>query len=156
MKCAPMLPRHSLKLVALVLAAHPVMGAQTVDYADGENNPLNYVISGTSDPLTLSVATGSATQSGVLSGTGAVIKEGNGSLTISATAGNTYEGGTTLNAGTLRVADFDPLGTGLLTINSGTLGNAASNEGVFLFNNISITSDFAIDVQGEDGFVEMH
>src|SRR5207302_1775655 len=43
-----------------------------------------------------------STYSGILSGTGSLIKVGTGTLTL-ANAGNTYSGGTTVNGGTLRL-----------------------------------------------------
>nr|WP_241030913.1 autotransporter domain-containing protein [Paraburkholderia sp. Ac-20347] len=57
--------------------------------------------------------------SGVVSGTGAVVKNGAADLTL--TGANTYSGGTTLNDGTLTVGSNTALGTGGLTVNGGTL-----------------------------------
>ncbi len=48
-----------------------------------------------------------------------LIKDGSGTLTI--TMDNSYTGGTTLNAGTLRLQSMNALGTGALEINAGTL-----------------------------------
>jgi autotransporter-associated beta strand protein len=62
---------------------------------------------------------------GALSGTGAVEKDGAGTLTLApaAAGGNTYSGGTTVNAGTLAVGADNALGapTGGLTLDGGTL-----------------------------------
>ena len=58
-----------------------------------------------------------ATLSGVISDSDALIKSGVGSLTLSAS--NTYEGGTTISEGTLRTGNVSSLGTGAVTINSG-------------------------------------
>ncbi len=59
------------------------------------------------------------------SGTGAnvttVTKSGTGEWVLNAT--NTYSGGTVLNAGTLALKNASAIGTGLLTINGGTLDN---------------------------------
>ncbi len=69
----------------------------------------------------------------VLSGAGALIKDGSGTAVIN-TAGNTYSGGTTINAGRLALNFGDGLGTGGVTIASGAelaIGN------VSLANNVS-------------------
>jgi autotransporter-associated beta strand protein len=61
------------------------------------------------------------TLSGVISGTGNLIVNGPGTLTL--TAVNTYTGGTTVNAGTLQLnkpnGDTSAVGPGVLTINAG-------------------------------------
>jgi autotransporter-associated beta strand protein len=56
-----------------------------------------------------------------ISGSGAVVKLGNGTLTLA--GNNTYAGGTTVNAGALEVADNANLGAtvGAVTLNGGTL-----------------------------------
>ena len=68
---------------------------------------------------------GSGTFTGVMSGTGALLKSGNG--TVSLTAANTYTGGTTLQAGTLVVDAPGALGSGGLTVNAGLLDLNASH-----------------------------
>ncbi|MEW9573830.1 autotransporter domain-containing protein [Rhodanobacter sp. Si-c] len=67
-----------------------------------------------------------ATWNGVLSGQGALAKNGAGTLVL--TADNTYGGGTLLNGGTLLVSSDANLGdaSGALTFNGGVLENAAS------------------------------
>jgi autotransporter-associated beta strand protein len=54
----------------------------------------------------------------VLSGAGALVKDGSGTVVMN-TAGNTYSGGTTINAGRLGLNFGDALGTGAVTIASG-------------------------------------
>ncbi|EGL54906.1 outermembrane transporter [Methylophaga aminisulfidivorans MP] len=66
----------------------------------------------------------STTYSGVLSGNGALIKQGTGTTTLSGT--NTYTGGTTINDGTIRIGAADNLGSGALTLDGGTLQTTAS------------------------------
>ncbi|WP_080605951.1 autotransporter domain-containing protein [Bordetella bronchiseptica] len=68
---------------------------------------------------TFDVASGDVIQQGVISGGGMLTKTGDGDLTLSGV--NTYSGGTVLEAGTLRIARSDNLGTGLLTLNGGVL-----------------------------------
>lgn len=63
---------------------------------------------------------------------GVLIKSGFGSVTL-ATA-NTYAGGTTLNDGTLNLNHSSAIGTGVLTINGGTIDNT-SNAAVTLSTN---------------------
>jgi outer membrane autotransporter protein len=69
--------------------------------------------------------TSDGSYTGTLSGTGAVEKDGAGTLTLApvAAAGNSYSGGTTVNAGILAIGADSALGapTGGLTLDGGTL-----------------------------------
>ena len=58
-----------------------------------------------------------------IDGTNALNKYGAASVTLSGS--NSFSGGVTLNAGTLALASTNALGTGLFTINGGTLDNLA-------------------------------
>jgi autotransporter-associated beta strand protein len=60
-----------------------------------------------------------------ITGSGSLNKQGTGSLTLS--SANSYSGGTTLGAGTLIVNHDQALGTGLLTINLGTIDSQGSS-----------------------------
>ena len=62
---------------------------------------------------------GTLTVSGVLSGSGKLVKTGAGTLKLTAT--NTYGGGTNLTGGTLEIAAESALGSGALSIIGGTL-----------------------------------
>ncbi|MCU9951105.1 autotransporter-associated beta strand repeat-containing protein [Pseudomonas sp. PDM13] len=73
---------------------------------------------------------------GVVTGSGGLIKSGLGTLTLG--AGNSYAGGTTLNAGTLAVGANGALGSGTLLVNGGALD---STTAVTLLNAISLASD---------------
>jgi autotransporter-associated beta strand protein len=72
----------------------------------------------------------------VLSGAGVLVKDGSGTVVMN-TSGNTYSGGTTINAGRLGLNFGDALGTGAVTIASGaelgigaiTYANATSGGG---------------------------
>ena len=93
---------------------------------------------------TISAAAGDIVIGGVVSGSSALTKVGNGSLTLSAS--NTYNATTTINAGTLTVSGTNTLANGFngqMTVNNGTLlltgtisfdnpfsmvGNAAGNS----------------------------
>ena len=60
---------------------------------------------------------GTMTVSGVLSGSGKLIKDGKGALVLSAT--NTYTGGTLVNAGKVEASNGAALGTGAVTVTHG-------------------------------------
>lgn len=69
--------------------------------------------------LTVGDAT-NMTFSGAITGTGGLVKQGTGALTLSGV--NTYSGSTTINTGTLQLGNTQALGTGSLSIGaSGTL-----------------------------------
>lgn len=93
-------PNVFLAFACICALAGPLslQARQTITYNDGDNDGTTYV---TSDPTTLSIDSGSAIQSGDLSGSGRVIKEGAGALTLTAT--NTYTGSTRVEGGTLVV-----------------------------------------------------
>lgn len=73
-------------------------------------------------------STTDTTFSGVLSGTGRLIKEGGATLTLS--GANTYSGGTTISGGRLSVTNLNALGTGAVT-NNGALEFGATATGTY-------------------------
>lgn len=90
-------------LAALVFVSN--LSAQlTVTYSDGEVNASAYNTSPPNDPLTLSVPVGSAEQTGQITGSGDVIKTGEGILGLSS-PGTNYTGTTTIAEGTLVIAN---------------------------------------------------
>jgi fibronectin-binding autotransporter adhesin len=102
--------------------------------------------SGGTVALTLNVG-GTATNSGIISGTGASItKTGAGTQTLS--GNNSYSSGTTLNSGTLGVGHSSALGSGVLTV-GGTSTLLAAADTLNLANNISLSSGaLTVDVSG--------
>ncbi len=94
------------------------------------------------------------TFSGVINGTGALVKQGSGVFTLSGT--NTYTGGTTVSAGSLALSGGTTLAdAGALTVNGGTLNLSAGSETVGAvtlssgsISNGSLVSNTSYAVQG--------
>src|SRR5262245_29977106 len=84
------------------------------------------------------------TFSGTISGSGGLVKVGEGTLTLS--GNNSYTGGTLLNEGTLAVGSSTALGTGTLTLADGTTLQAAAN-GLTLANAMRLLGDTTVDTQ---------
>ena len=88
--------------VGCMLGSAPAQ--QTIFYTNGMVNPGTIFITNTTNPTTLYIPSGSATQSGPIVDAGiagVIYKTGTG--TIALTGANTYSGGTTINNGTLAV-----------------------------------------------------
>ncbi|QQE12597.1 autotransporter-associated beta strand repeat-containing protein [Planctomycetota bacterium] len=77
----------------------------------------------------------------VIDGTGALIKEGSGTLTLNGV--NTYSGGTTLSAGGITVGDDDALGTSSLTV-SGASELSAGISSVVLDNTVTLNDTLTV------------
>src|SRR5262245_23395963 len=84
------------------------------------------------------------TFSGTISGSGRLVKVGEGTLTLS--GNNSYTGGTLLNEGTLAVGSSRALGTGTLTLADGTTLQAAA-DGLALANAVRLLGDTTVDTQ---------
>jgi len=91
--------------------------AQTISYTDGENNSSSIT---TGNPTILTISSGSAIQSGVISGSGSLEKDGSGTITL--TNADSYAGTTTVDLGTLSISGGGSLVNGsTYTINSGSV-----------------------------------
>jgi len=87
---------------------------------------------------------GNISESSVISGTGGLVKNNGGTLTLSGT--NTFSGSSTLNGGTVIVNSASSLGTsGNATVNAATLDVAASFTSSSNFGLGSASSTFQID-----------
>lgn len=88
------------------------------------------------------------TGSGIISGNGALLMSGTGSLTIN--NANTYSGGTTISNGTLYMnnANYAALGTGPVNLAGGTLFfPIKGNNGVGLSNNVNVVADSTLEYE---------
>jgi outer membrane autotransporter protein len=82
--------------------------------------------------------------SGAISGSGGIVKDGEGTLTLS--GNNSYTGGTLVNEGTLAVGSNTALGTGTLFLAEETTLQAAANW-LKLTNAIQLLGDATVDTQ---------
>jgi len=91
----------------------------------------------------LTTNTGNLTLGGAISGSGSVSKTGSGTATLS--VANTYNGGTTVAAGTLTFGNATALGSGAVTLNGGTL---KAGGGFTLANNIAVSGASNFEMGG--------
>ncbi len=101
------------------------------------NGQLNVVLVGTGTHTFLADAgrTITVAPTAVLSGTGGLVTAGTGAVVLSGP--NTYAGGTTVSAGTLRANAAAATGTGAVTVNAGgTLGGNGSVGAVAVYGTI--------------------
>jgi fibronectin-binding autotransporter adhesin len=93
-------------------------------------NPLtftNNVALTTTPTVTVSDPNGTLTETGIISGAGfGLTKAGAGTLVLSSATGNTYNGGTTINDGTITAGANAAIGTGSLVVNDTTAGGTAN------------------------------
>ena len=134
--------------IAALLSA-PLPAQTTITYTNGQTDATGHSITAPNDPTTLTIATGAATQSGVLSGTGSVIKTGAGTLTLS--GANTFIGPVAVNAGTLNIYHDTNLGTAgnAVTLAGGTLQSSST----YSSHPLAISSASNVDVGGTQGSV---
>jgi autotransporter-associated beta strand protein len=119
----------SVGLSSIGLTANPVLAGGTLALNKGDSSSVSITITSAGGTIQQPTS-GSATLSGVFSGTGGLTFIGTGSTTMS--GANTYSGGTTVAGGTLVVAGPSPTGTGDVFVASvGTLmgtGTIAGNS----------------------------
>ncbi|MCB1209999.1 MAG: autotransporter-associated beta strand repeat-containing protein, partial [Verrucomicrobiales bacterium] len=110
---------------------------QTIGSLRNEGNTPNFaeVTNSSCVPSTLTVnETGAITYGAMINGNLALVKNGAGTLSL--TRANLFKGGTTINEGTLQVANSTALGTGGLAVNGGT-----TSAGKLDLNNTSLVID---------------
>ena len=112
-------------------------GAQTV------NNNIYMFSNGTFD-----TSGGNLTLNGFISGVGALVKQGGGTLTVTGNAlqPNTYSGGTWDNAGWLAVGNNGALGNGQINMNGGTLSTCGTP--ITLANFLALLTAAPVDTTG--------
>ncbi len=123
----------------LFVLSDRALGTGSLTAADGTrltfNNPANLANDVTlNGNLGVGTYFSGGTLSGVISGSGSLTKELSGTLTLS--GANTYEGGTFLTSGGLRLANDGALGSGSLTASDSTLIEYA--DGVSIGNAIAL------------------
>ncbi|MFM7021998.1 MAG: autotransporter-associated beta strand repeat-containing protein [Flavobacteriales bacterium] len=107
--------------------------APTITTTSGGTLAISGTVANGGFAITVSSA-GTATLSGIVSGTGSMTTSGAGTLTLS--AANTFSGGITLSAGTLNINNATALGTGTFTISGGTINNTSGGSITNSSNNV--------------------
>jgi len=121
----------SVGLSALGVTANPVLAGGTLVLNRGDSSSVSIAIT-SAGGIIQAPTSGSATLSGVFSGSGGLTFTGTGTTIFS--GANTFSGGTTVSSGTLSVAGESPTGTGdVFVASAGTLmgtGTIAGNSTV--------------------------
>ncbi len=127
-----------------VLALGPVSGAGILSYYGNPNGSQGtFQLGGSNDSTTLTAQIQEQT------GTASVQKVGTGTLTLDGPS--TYTGGTSLTSGGLLVGNDTALGTGNLSIATGTLFGSADGQPVALANSVTLAGGSeTIDTAGGD------
>ena len=128
-----------LALPAAIISTVPAL-AGDVSYTNGQTN--SAAIDLTEDYALTAAGGVTATHSGVISGAGAISKEGTGELLLSGV--NTYSGGTVINAGTLSLLNSDAAGTGTIAINDGTALVLSGASAMTIANDVELTGSTKI------------
>jgi fibronectin-binding autotransporter adhesin len=96
---------------------------------------------------TINVASNTLTIAGLISGSGGLIKQGEGTLALTAPGGSDYSGDTTIAAGVTTIGASTTIGTGTLNLAGGALrltGTRNTSTGI-LPNAINLTADTIIE-----------
>lgn len=145
-----------LVLATALLACNVVHADTTVTLSDQQISSTSYATT-PSDNLILSISNGTATQSGDISGTGSLVKDGAGSVVLS--GNNTHSGGTAINAGALQVNQESALGlaasgvtASASTLKLGLSGSQGTsfNRALTLQNNSQLNSAFGSNTWAGD------
>jgi fibronectin-binding autotransporter adhesin len=129
------------------------LGTGTLTMSDATSLVAASAMTVANNIVTLGVGTidniDTVTLTGVISGAGSVTKTNRGNLVLNGL--NSYAGGTSLTAGTITVATDSALGTGTLTMASGTtltsaenVGRAVNSESVVISNAITGSQAFLL------------
>jgi autotransporter-associated beta strand protein len=87
---------------------------------------------------------------GPISGTGALIKEGSGTLTL--VGDNTYTGGTTVNEGVLELEGYNESMTGTILVNDGAILRAGVDDSLSSDAVVNIATGGIFELQGDESF----
>ncbi|WP_277344946.1 Ig-like domain-containing protein [Metapseudomonas otitidis] len=127
----------------LTLLSDQTLGSLASNNANASIQLGSYTLTAGGDNTSTSV-------SGVVSGTGSLVKQGSGTLTLSGS--NSYGGTTTVSGGTLSIAGDGNLGTGTLNLASGTVldvtGATTIDNAIVLAGNSSIGNSNAVTLSG--------
>ena len=138
-----------------IVSTLSVSNSQTWNAAAGGLDILGVVNLGSTNRLSFAGAYNTAL-SNMIQGTGGLIMQGPGTLTLAGTTPNTFSGGITLQSGTLIAAKTNALGTGPLLLTGGTLNIGAFNQtvssftlqgGTLLATSGSLSSSSAFQIQ---------
>ncbi|MFZ0616988.1 MAG: autotransporter-associated beta strand repeat-containing protein, partial [Chthoniobacterales bacterium] len=119
-----------------------ILGANSRINSDTNLLILTGGITGAAQALTVGGSGNTTINSAIATTTGTLTKDGTGILTLMGS--NTYNGTTTISAGTLRVGNNNALGTGTLVLNGGALSASDSVTARILTNNFIVGANFTL------------
>ena len=131
-------------------------GDARINADSGSSLTMTGDFTGTTQTLTVGGSGDTALSGAIGTGTGAIIKDGSGSLTLSGIATNSFSGGLNVQDGTVylnKTSGLNATGTGALTVGNG-LGSANSAV-VQLYQNEQIANSAAVTING-DGKLDLN